>query len=113
MTTMLGFSYLPAHMGTAALTPAGPFVAGTHVALVLTYTSGQFGIDNSGDLKVVSRGTSDMGKPQFTDLTAANYTTVEAANGAELEARVDRNFTRPFIVCRKARKSRRCRSRMA
>ena len=84
---MLGFSYLPEHMGTATLTPAGPFVAGTHVALVLTYTSGQFGIDDSGDLKVVWRGTSDMGKPQFTDPTAANYTTVEASNGAVLEAR--------------------------
>jgi hypothetical protein len=97
MTGMLGFSYLPEHMGTATLTPAGPFVAGTHVALVLTYTSGQFGIDDSGDLKVVWRGTSDMGKPQFTDPTAANYTTVEASNGAVLEARVDRNFTRPWV----------------
>ena len=94
---MLGFSYLPEHMGTATLTPVGPFVAGTHVALVLTYTSGQFGIDDSGDLKVVWRGTSDMGKPQFTDPTAANYTTVEASNGAVLEARVDRNFTRPWV----------------
>jgi hypothetical protein len=94
---MLGSSYLPEHMGTATLGPAGPLVAGSHVALVLTYTAGKFGIDDSGDLKVVWRGTSDMGKPQFTDPTAANYTTVEASNGAVLEARVDRNFTRPWV----------------
>jgi hypothetical protein len=94
---MLGSSYLPEHMGTATLLPAGPFVAGSHVALTLTYTAGKFGIDDSGDLKVVWRGTSDMGKPQFTDPTAANYTTVEASNGAILECRVDRNFTRPWV----------------
>ncbi|HEX9469206.1 MAG TPA: DUF3604 domain-containing protein [Bradyrhizobium sp.] len=94
---MLGFSYLPEHMGTATLEPAGPFVAGSHAALVLTYTAGKFGIDDSGDLKIVWRGTSDMGKPQFTEPAAANYTTVEASNGAVLQCRVDRNFTRPWV----------------
>ena len=94
---MLGSSYLPEHMGTATLSPAGPFVAGTHAALVLTYTAGRFGIDDTGDLKVVWRGTSDMGKPQFENPTAENYTTVEASNGAVLHARVDRNFTRPWV----------------
>jgi hypothetical protein len=94
---MLGSSYLPEHMGTATLVPSGPFEAGSHVALVLTYTAGKFGVDDSGDLKVVWRGTSDMGKPQFSDPTAANYTTVEASNGAVLESRVDRNFTRPWV----------------
>jgi hypothetical protein len=94
---MPGFSYLPEQMGTATLAPAGPFVAGSHVALVLTYTAGDFGIDDSGDLKVVWRGTSDMGKPQFTDPQAANYSSVEASNGAVLECRVDRNFTRPWV----------------
>jgi len=94
---MLGSSYLPEHMGTATLSPAGPFVAGTHAALVLTYTAGRFGIDDTGDLKVVWRGTSDMGKPQFDNPTAENYTTVEASNGAVLHARVDRNFTRPWV----------------
>jgi hypothetical protein len=94
---MLGISYLPERMGTATLVPAGPFVAGTHVALVLTYTAGKFGVDDSGDLKIVWRGTSDMGKPQFAEPTAENYTTVEASNGAVLESRVDRNFTRPWV----------------
>ena len=90
-------SYLPEHMGTATLSPEGPFVAGSYASLVLTYTAGKFGIDDSGDLKIVWRGTSDMGKPQFTDPTALNYTTVEASNGAVLECRFDRNNTRPWV----------------
>src|SRR5258708_36897505 len=94
---MLGFSCLPEHMGTATLEPAGLFVAGSHAALVLTYTAGKFGIDDSGDLKGVWRGPPDRGKPQFTEPAAANYTTVEASNGAVLQCRVDRNFTRPWV----------------
>lgn len=94
---MLHVSYLPEHLGTATLAPAGPFVAGSYASLVLTYTAGTFGIDDSGDLKIVWRGTSDMGKPQFNDPKAANYTTVVASNGAVLECRVDRNFTRPWV----------------
>ena len=68
---MAATCYLPEHMGTATLSPSGPFVAGSYVSLVLTYTAGKFGIDDSGDLKVVWRGTSDMGKPQFTDPSGA------------------------------------------
>jgi hypothetical protein len=90
-------AYLPEHMGSATLVPAGSFIAGSHASLVLTYTAGTFGIDDSGHLKVVWRGTSDMGKPQFTDPSAANYTTVEASNGAVLECGVDRINTRPWV----------------
>src|SRR5215470_10256122 len=93
----MGSAYLPEHMGSAILSPAGPFAAGSHVSLTLTYTAGTFGIDDSGHLKVVWRGTSDMGKPQFTDPMAANYTTVEASNGAVLECGVDRINTRPWV----------------
>ena len=34
-------TYLPEHMGTIALSPAGPFVAGSHAELTLTYTAGE------------------------------------------------------------------------
>jgi hypothetical protein len=90
-------SYLPEHMGTAELTPAGPFVAGSHASLTLTYTAGKFGVDDSGDIKIVWRGTSDMGKPQFGNPAAPNYTNVVASNGAVLECRVDRNNVRPWV----------------
>jgi len=45
-------TYLPEHMGSAKLTPAGPFVAGSYAELTLTYTAGTFGIDDTGMLKV-------------------------------------------------------------
>jgi hypothetical protein len=90
-------TYLPEHMGSAVLTPAGPFVAGSFVELTLVYTAGAFGIDDSGMLKVSWRTTSDMGKPQFVEPAAANYTTVEASNGAKLEYWVERLNIRPWV----------------
>src|SRR5262245_3725218 len=90
-------TYLPEHMGTATLNPAGPFVAGTHAELTLTYTAGTFGIDDSGMLKISWRTTSDMAKPQFADPAAAHYTTVEASNGAKLEHWIDRVNIRPWV----------------
>jgi hypothetical protein len=89
-------TYLPEHMGSATLDPPGPFVAGSHAELTLIYTAGTFGIDDTGIVKISWRTTSDMGKPQFTDPAAANYTTVEASNGAELEVWFDRLNIRPW-----------------
>ncbi len=90
-------NYLPEQMGSAVLAPSGPFEAGSFAELVLVYTAGTFGIDDSGHLKIAWRGTSDMAKPQFTDPAAANYTSVEASNGAVLEVRVDRVNIRPWV----------------
>lgn len=83
-------------MGWAALTPAGPFVAGSYAELTLCYMAGTFGIDDSGMVKVSWRTTSDMAKPQFDDPTAANYTSVEASNGAKLDVWFDRLNIRPW-----------------
>jgi hypothetical protein len=90
-------TYLPEHMGTATLDPPGPFIAGTHAELTLTYTAGTFGIDDSGMLKISWRTTSDMAKPQFKEPAAANYATVEASNGAVLEYWIDRLNIRPWV----------------
>ncbi|MFM9849557.1 MAG: DUF3604 domain-containing protein [Hyphomicrobiaceae bacterium] len=90
-------TYLPEHMGSATLAPSGPFIAGSHAELILVYTAGTFGIDDSGMLKVSWRTTSDMAKPQFTEPSAPNYTTVEASNGAKLEYWVDRLNVRPWV----------------
>src|SRR6476619_233653 len=89
-------TYLPEHMGSATLTPAGPFVAGSHTELTLIYTAGTFGIDDTGMVKISWRTTSDMSKPQFAQPSAANFTTVEASNGAKLEVWFDRLNIRPF-----------------
>ncbi len=89
-------TYLPEHMGSIALTPPGPFVAGSHAELTLIYTAGTFGIDDTGMVKISWRTTSDMSKPQFDKPAAANFTTVEASNGAKLEVWFDRLNIRPY-----------------
>ena len=48
-------------------------------------------------LKVSWRTTSDMAKPQFSEPSAPNYTTVEASNGARLEYWIDRLNIRPWV----------------
>src|SRR6476646_8360996 len=89
-------TYLPEHMGTITLSPAGPFVAGAHEELTLVYTAGTFGIDDTGMVKISWRTTSDMSKPQFDKPQAANFTTVEASNGARLEVWFDRTNIPPW-----------------
>ena len=48
-------------------------------------------------VKISWRTTSDMGKPQFDKPQAANFTTVEASNGAKLEVWYDRLNIRPYV----------------
>ena len=88
--------YLPEHMGAIKLASAGPFVAGSFAELILVYTAGTFGIDDTGMVKISWRTTSDMSKPQFDKPQAANFTTVEASNGAKLEVWFDKLNIRPY-----------------
>ena len=89
-------TYLPEHMGSIKLAPAGPFIAGSFAELTLVYTAGTFGIDDTGMVKISWRTTSDMSKPQFDKPQAANFTTVEASNGAKLEVWFDKLNIRPY-----------------
>jgi hypothetical protein len=82
-------TYLPEKMGSAAVEPSGAFEAGSFQEFTVTYTAGYFGIDDTGSLKVVHRFASDMGRPQFDNPSGANYTTVEASNGAILQVEYD------------------------
>ena len=82
-------TYLAERMGTATVTPTGEFEAGSLAAFTLTYTAGYFGIDDTGGIKIVHRFASDMGRPQFSDPQAPNYTTAEASNGAVLQLEYD------------------------
>ncbi len=82
-------TYLPDKMGSAEIIPKGAFEAGSMQEFTLTYTAGYFGIDDTGSIKIVYRFASDMGRPQFDDPAAPNYTTVEASNGAVLRAEYD------------------------
>lgn len=82
-------TYLPERMGTAEISPIGKFEAGSFQSFTLVYTAGFFGIDDTGSIKIVHRFASDMGRPQWHDPTAANYTTVEASNGSVLDVLYD------------------------
>jgi hypothetical protein len=82
-------TYLPERMGTATLSPADPVEAGSFQSFTLVYTAGYFGIDDTGSIKIVQRFAGDMGRPQWSDPKAPNYTTVEASNGAVLDVRYD------------------------
>lgn len=81
--------YLPERMGSATISPTGRFEAGSFQTFTLVYTAGYFGLDDTGSLKVVHRFASDMGRPQWSDPSAPNYTTVQASNGAVLEVQYD------------------------
>ena len=78
-------TYLPERMGRAEISPTGAFEAGSFQSFTLTYTAGYFGIDDTGSIKIVHRFASDMGRLQWSDPTAANYTTAEASNRAVLD----------------------------
>ena len=82
-------TYLPDRMGHAEVSPNGAFEAGSFQEFTLTYTARYFGIDDTGSIKVVHRFASDMGRPQFDDPNAPNFTTVEASNGAVLHVEYD------------------------
>ncbi len=82
-------TYLPEKMGSATVAPAGAFEAGSYQSFTVTYRAGYFGIDDTGSLKIVHRFASDMGRPQFDNPAGANYTTVEASNGAVLQVEYD------------------------
>jgi hypothetical protein len=79
--------YRPDLMGSATLEPSGAFEAGSMQSFTLVYTAGTFGVDDTGSIKIGFRFATDFGPVQFTDPKAAGYTTVEASNGATLEAK--------------------------
>ena len=79
--------YRPDLMGSATLTPSGSFEAGSMQTFTLVYTAGAFGVDDTGSIKIGFRFATDFGPVQFTDPSAQGYTTVEASNGATLEAK--------------------------
>ena len=90
-------TYLPDRMGTATLSPDRRFEAGSFQSFTLVYTAGYFGIDDTGSIKIVHRFAGDMGRPQWSDPKAPNYTTVEASNGAVLDVRYDPKMQHPAV----------------
>ena len=80
-------NYRPDLMGSVTLEPGGSFEAGSWQSFDLVYTAGQFGVDDTGSIKIGFRFATDFGPVQFTDPKGPGYTTVEASNKATLEAK--------------------------
>jgi hypothetical protein len=79
--------YRPDLMGHASLAPSGCVEAGSWQSFTLTYTAGRFGVDDTGSIKIGFRFATDFGPVQFSDPAGPGFTTVEASNGATLEAK--------------------------
>ncbi len=90
-------TYLAERLGRVALSPSGKFEAGSYESFTLIFTAGDFGIDESGSIKLLLRLASDVGRPQFDDPAASNYVTVETEADVNLECSYDAYATtRPW-----------------
>lgn len=66
--------------GSMEMTPQQPVVAGTYHTWALTYTVGEYGIDNGGEIRLSWRLASDMATPQSEDPKADHYVTATSSN---------------------------------
>jgi hypothetical protein len=73
-----------ADYGTTILQPEGRFPVRSFQSFTIVYTVGQFGLDDTGAIKIVTRWTDDGGRVQTSDPAAMNYVTATASNGAAL-----------------------------
>ena len=79
----------PGDRGTASLGRQEPVEIRSFQTIVLTYTVGRFGLDDTGGIKVVQRFANDGGRWQTDDPAAMNYCTARASNGCRLVTRVE------------------------
>ncbi|HEY7548063.1 MAG TPA: DUF3604 domain-containing protein [Hyphomicrobiaceae bacterium] len=91
-------TYHRERVGAVAIEPRHPLVAGSLEEITITYTAGDFGVDDSGAIKISWRTASDSSRPQFSDPKAPNYTTAVASNGAKLALEYNRNNIRPWVA---------------
>ena len=71
--------------GTTRFSPTGSFPVRSCQTFTLVYTVGQFGLDDTGALKLVNRWVGDGGGLQFHDPSALNYVTAKASGNVRLE----------------------------
>lgn len=87
-------------LGTVALEPAGPVVAGSMGQWILTLTVGSYGIDEGGTIKLAQRFASDWEIPQFDRPTDSGYTTVSTTGAARLRPYYHaKAHERPWMKC--------------
>ena len=74
----------PQVYGSVEIEPRGEFVVRSFASFTLTYTTGRYGIDDSGAIRVSFRLVGDWGRLQTNDPAAPNYVTVRTSSGARL-----------------------------
>ena len=70
---------------TATLEPQGRFEVRSFQCFTFTVTIGEYGLDDTGAIKIVQRWTPDGGNLQSDDPAAMNYVSATASNGTRLE----------------------------
>src|SRR5436190_8310126 len=90
-------NYQRDRIGSATIEPQRSLEAGSLEEITIIFTAGDFGVDDTGAIKVSWRSASDSSRPQFSDAKAPNFTTAEASNGAKLDLEYSRNNIRPWV----------------
>ncbi|MBI1386621.1 MAG: DUF3604 domain-containing protein [Rhizobiales bacterium] len=78
-----------ADYGQFTLSPEGPVEVRSFQSFTLVYTVGEYGLDDTGAIKLVQRWTADNGVVQCHDPAAPNYVTATASNGVSLELHIE------------------------
>lgn len=79
-----------AHYATLRFSPGTPCQVRSFQTLKFDITVGEFGLDDTGAIKIVQRWTYDGGALQTHDPGAMNYVTARASNGVEMELDIER-----------------------
>lgn len=87
----------PVLYGHADIHPRGAFPARSFQTFTLTYTTGRYGLDDTGSIKIVFRFTADGGDLQADDPSAPNYVSAKSSNGVPLRLSFQSNgHVRPW-----------------
>lgn len=85
------------NLGSATIRPNGQVIAGSFGTWTVRYVVGEFGMDDSGHLRITERQVGDWESPQFTNPTESGYATARTNSEASLElAWFETLNTRPF-----------------
>ena len=83
------------YMGTVSISPDKDVVAGEFSTWTITFTAGEYGIDDGGTMVVAWKSVSDWDSPQFDEPDMPGYTTVSTTGSCRVSARYNK-FVRSF-----------------
>ena len=83
------------YMGTVSLSPESDVTAGEFSTWTITFTAGEYGIDDGGSMVVAWKSVSDWDTPQFDEPDMPGFTTVTTTGNCKVSARYSK-FVRSF-----------------